>query len=122
MMKRILLMVAIAGLMSLGVRADDMKKDEMKKDSMKAMKKEASVKGWVSDSACAAHGIKNCNDRQHVADGAKLVVVVDKTNAVYTVENPDAVADHQGHRVQITGQIDDQAKTITVNKVAMLGK
>ncbi len=37
------------------------------------MAKTTTLKGWVSDSQCAAHGDKKCSNKQHVANGAKRV-------------------------------------------------
>ncbi len=34
--------------------------------------KTTTLKGWVSDSECAAKGDKKCSNKQHVANGAKL--------------------------------------------------
>lgn len=54
-----------------------------------------------------------------MAEGAKLVVVA-KKGQIYTVTNPDAVAEHQGHHVKVNGELDESAKTIRVAKVEML--
>jgi len=44
------------------------------------------------------------------------VVVTDKGGEIYTVTNPDTVADHQGHHVKVDGELDESAKIITVAK------
>ena len=96
-------------------------KDKMDQKMDHSMGKKVTVSGWISDSECAAHGIRNCPKKEHVANGAKLVIVTDK-RGVFTVTNPDAVADHQGEHVKVKGELDESAKTITVAAVSMLGK
>jgi len=80
-----------------------------------------SVTGWVIDSKCAANakmrGNADCA-KKCVADGAKLVVVAEKDDHVYTVDNQDAVADHAGHYVTISGKIDGD--NLHVDTVTML--
>jgi hypothetical protein len=82
--------------------------------------KPTTLKGWVSDSECAAKGDKKCSNKQHVANGAKLVIVTDGDNKIWTVSNPATVADHQGHYVQVKATTDPQKSTITVQEVKML--
>lgn len=78
------------------------------------------LKGWVSDSECAAKGDKKCSNKDHVAKGAKLVIVTDGDNKVWTVTNPSTVADHQGHYIQVKATTDPEKSTITVQEVKML--
>ncbi len=79
--------------------------------------KATTLKGWVSDSECAAHGDKKCSNKQHVANGAKLVIVTDGDNKIWTVSNPSTVADHQGHYIQVKGTTDPEKSSITVQEV-----
>jgi hypothetical protein len=79
------------------------------------------VNGWVSDSKCGVKGanadhakcIKKC-----IKDGAKPVIVTDADQKVLTVDNPDALKDHLGHHVAVTGRIDGDK--IHVDSVKML--
>jgi pentapeptide MXKDX repeat protein len=99
---------------------DDMSKDKMSHDKMaddKMMKPQV-FKGWVSDSECAAHGNKKCDNKEHIAQGAKLVLVSDADNKVYTIANPDSLAAHQGHHVQVKASADNGS--LTVKDVKML--
>ena len=79
------------------------------------------VNGWISDSKC---GVKGANagaeacTKKCIAAGAKPVVVTDKDQKVLTVDNPDALKDHYGHHVAVTGHI--KGDTIHVDSVAML--
>jgi hypothetical protein len=82
--------------------------------------KPVTVKGWLSDSDCAAHGDKKCSNREHIAHGAKLVLVTDGDNKIWTITNPDKLASHQGHYVRVTGTTNPSASTITVDKFSPL--
>jgi hypothetical protein len=79
------------------------------------------VNGWVSDSKC---GVKGANagaeacTKKCIAAGASPVVVTDKDQKVLTVENPDALKDHYGHHVAVTGHVDGDK--IHVDSVKML--
>lgn len=99
---------------------DDMSKDKMAQDKMAKDKvmKPAVFKGWVSDSECAAEGNKKCDNKEHVAKGAKLVLVSDADSKVYTIANPDSLAAHQGHHVQVKASADNGS--LTVQTVKML--
>lgn len=84
-------------------------------DTSKAL----NVKGWVSDSMCAAKGDKKCANPDHLKQGAKLVLVTDGDNKVWTIQNPEMLASHQGHYVQVQGTASDKS-SLTVKKVTML--
>ncbi|MGB9236923.1 MAG: hypothetical protein WCC04_21135 [Terriglobales bacterium] len=79
------------------------------------------VNGWVSDSKC---GVKGANAKAEectkkcIAAGASPVVVTDADQKVLTVDNPDALKEHYGHHVAVTGHIDGDK--IHVDSVKML--
>jgi hypothetical protein len=81
----------------------------------------STVNGYVSDSMCGAKGAaagheactKKCLDK-----GAKMVVVTDADKTILTVENPDALAGHEGHHVAITGHVNGDS--IHIDGVKML--
>ncbi len=79
------------------------------------------VNGWVSDSKC---GVKGANadaeacTKKCIAAGAKPVVVTDNDQKVLNVENPDALKDHYGHHVAVTGHV--SGDKIHVESVKML--
>jgi len=79
------------------------------------------VNGWISDSKCGAKGAnakaEECT-KKCIAEGASPVVVTDKDQKVLTVDNPDAVKDHLGHHVAVTGHIDGDK--MHVDSVKML--
>jgi len=79
------------------------------------------VNGWISDSKC---GVKGANAKAEectkkcIKEGASPVVVTDADQKVLMVENPDALKDHYGHHVAVTGHIDGDK--IHVDSVKML--
>ena len=79
------------------------------------------VNGWVSDSKC---GVKGANadhagcTKKCIKGGASPVIVTDSDQKVLTVDNPEALKDHYGHHVAVTGQID--GNKIHVDSVNML--
>ena len=84
--------------------------------------KAVTVKGWVSDTECAAHGDKKCANEDHIKMGSKLALVTDGDNKIWTVENPDKLADHQGHYVQVKGVANAEAATIRVETASLLAE
>ena len=79
------------------------------------------VNGWIADSKC---GVKGANagaeacTKKCIAAGASPVVVTDTDQKVLTVENPDALKEHYGHHVAVTGHVDGDK--IHVESVKML--
>jgi hypothetical protein len=79
------------------------------------------VNGWISESKCgvkgANAGAEECT-KKCIAAGASPVVVTDQDQKILTVENPDALKEHYGHHVAVTGHIDGDK--IHVESVKML--
>ena len=79
------------------------------------------VNGWVSNSKC---GAKDANakgaacTKKCIAAGASPVVVTDEDQKVLAVDNPEALKEHYGHHVAVTGHIDGDK--IHVDTVGML--
>jgi hypothetical protein len=79
------------------------------------------VNGWVSNSKC---GAKDANAKgaacteKCIAAGASPVVVTDEDQKVLAVDNPEALKEHYGHHVAVTGRIDGDK--IHVDSVKML--
>jgi hypothetical protein len=69
----------------------------------------STVNGWVSDSKCGAKGANagaaDCT-KKCIKEGASVVVVTDGDQKVLTVENPDALKEHIGHHIAVTGHVD----------------
>ncbi len=77
------------------------------------------VKGYVTDSKCGAKGKTNAEcAKKCLEKGAKVVVVTDGNDKILTVDNPDAVTDHVGHHVAVTGEV--TGDSIHVDSVKML--
>jgi hypothetical protein len=85
------------------------------------MGKSTTVNGWVSDSKCGAKGANAdaaaCT-KKCLAAGSKMVIVLDKDQSVLTVSNPDAVQEHVGHHVAVTGEVN--GTSIHVDSASML--
>jgi hypothetical protein len=79
------------------------------------------ISGWVSDDKCGAKGAnasaaactKKCEE-----GGAKLVVVADKGEKIYQVDNQASLKGHEGHHVRVTAS--DNNGTLHVDNVEML--
>jgi hypothetical protein len=85
------------------------------------MGKAQTVNGWVSDSKCtvkgANAGAEKCT-KECLEKGAKMVVVTDGDQKVLTVSNPEALKDHIGHHIAVTGHI--EGDSIHVESAKML--
>ena len=79
------------------------------------------VNGWISDSKCGAKGANagaEACTKKCIGAGAAPVVVSDKDQSVLSVENPDALKEHYGHHVAVTGHV--TGDKIHVESVKML--
>lgn len=126
----ILVLTLAAGLPQIIAAQQSSPDNSMKHDAMSqdmshdqmshTMGKPQTIKGWVTDSECAAEGNKKCDNKEHVTKGAKLVIVSDSDKKVWTVSNPASLADHQGHHVQVKATADVEKSTVDVQEVKML--
>lgn len=76
-----------------------------------------SLKGFVSDSMCAAKGKANspdCAAKCIKGGSAPVLVVGDK---VYKVSNPETLVPHAGHNVTVEGTV--KGDSVTVDSVKM---
>ena len=85
--------------------------------------KETSIKGWVTDTMCGAKGMSN----EHAAcakkcagGGAKIALVTEKGDKVYTIDNADALAGHEGHHIEVKGEITGDSLHVVKDSVKML--
>jgi hypothetical protein len=77
------------------------------------------VNGYVTDSQCGAKGKTSAEcAKKCLEKGAKVVVVTDGDDKVLMVDNPDALAGHEGHHVAVTGKVNGDS--IHVDSVKML--
>ena len=71
-----------------------------------AAPKDSSWDGWISDSKCGVKGANAAHAqcaKKCVAGGEKPVLVTDKDQKVVAIENPAAVAGHEGQHVKVSG-------------------
>jgi hypothetical protein len=86
-----------------------------------AADKSATVDGYVSDSMCGAKGANASHAAcmtKCMGKGAKAVIVTDGDQKIVNVDNPDALAGHEGHHVAVTGPM--TGDSIHVDSVKML--
>jgi hypothetical protein len=85
--------------------------------------KATSMNGWVSDTMCgakhAAPGGEACV-KKCIAHGSKMAFVSDADKSVWEVDNPDALAGHEGHHVTIAAHVDKDKKSVHVESVSMM--
>jgi len=88
-----------------------------------ASDKATNINGWVSETGCAAKHtadggadcIKKC-----ISKGAKMAFVSDADKSVWGVDNPEALAGHEGHHVTISATVDKEKKSVHVASVTMI--
>jgi hypothetical protein len=110
-MKR-LLMLAIAGLFSLGLMAqststaaqsdNNAAKTDNKEAKTAAKGKDMSLTGWVKE------------------EGGKTTFVNDKDKQSWEISNPDAVKGHEGHHVKVKAKLDEANHSLTVDSLKMM--
>ena len=79
--------------------------------------------GIITETKCgAAHKAGSEKDigciKSCVKSGAgKLALLAG--DKLYTITNPDKATGHEGHTVKVTGKTDEEAKTVTIDALAM---
>ena len=85
--------------------------------------------GWFSDKQCArvtpdeaprpsgTACVKKC-----LADGSPAVFISEQAKAVYEVRDYPSVADSVGYYVEITGKVNEKAKTVSLTSVKRLSE
>lgn len=81
-----------------------------------AESKAVKATGWVSDSMYAAKGDRKCSNRDHLKQGAKLVIVADQDSKIWTVQNAAKVEPFQGQYIRFRAVATDQ-NTLDVKSV-----
>ena len=88
------------------------------------------IRGWLSDEGCAggrAHdgeytGTNPDCAKRCVHDGKKIVLVDPEGKRLLAIANQDAAVERVGDYVEISGEVDDQAKTLRVDSMKLLEK
>jgi len=81
------------------------------------------VSGWVSDIKCGAKGTSEKHAdcaKKCMAAGAKMALVTDSDKKVLTIENPDALAGHEGHHVSVKGAVSGDSIKVDQGSVKMI--
>jgi hypothetical protein len=85
--------------------------------------------GWFSDKQCARvtpgeaprpNGtacVKKC-----LAEGSPAVFISEQAKAVYEVRDYPSAAEFVGYRVEMTGKVDEKAKTVSITSVKRLSE
>ncbi|MGA7220035.1 MAG: hypothetical protein WBX38_17095 [Candidatus Sulfotelmatobacter sp.] len=108
MRKILMLCLAICFLFALTALASDMGKS-------------TTVNGWVTDAKCGAKMASASGAacaQKCVKAGEKMVIVTDGDQKVLMVDNQDALKDHVGHHVTVTGT--ENGDSIHVSSVKMM--
>jgi hypothetical protein len=100
--------------------------------SLSAQQKNASRAGWISDEGCAARHTKaggaDCVQKCWRGGASvghpewkpqRAVFVADDDQAIWIVENPEAVKNFPAVHVVVAGQFDSTKKTIHVEKITL---
>lgn len=84
--------------------------------------------GWFSDEACAAPRVASGNigptnpecSRRYIEKGKPAVFISQEQKRLLRVRSYGAAKDDLGYRVEVTGTIDESAKTISAQTVKRL--
>ena len=87
------------------------------------------INGWFSDKDCAAAKLNNeevtpngtACVKKCLDQGAAPVFVDPKARAMYDVNDHASVKDDVGYYLELTGVVDEKAKTISVRSMKRLG-
>ena len=88
------------------------------------------VRGWLSDEACASGRAKggtytgtnpDCA-KKCVREGKRIVLVDPDHKRLLTVLNGDAATERIGDYVEISGDLDEQARTLHIDSLKLLEK
>lgn len=88
------------------------------------------IRGWLSDEGCAGgraqDGVYTGTNpdcaKKCVRDGKRIVLVDPQGKRLLVIANQDAATERVGDYVEISGEVDDQAKTLRVDSLKLLEK
>jgi hypothetical protein len=86
--------------------------------------------GWFSDKGCAAAKVKSGNIspngtacvKKCLDDGAAPVFISEQAKDIYDVKDHPRLADDVGYHIELTGVVDEKAKTVSVRSVKRLSE
>lgn len=84
--------------------------------------------GWFSDEKCAraransgTYTATNADcARRCIEGGAAVVFIAEQEKVLYMVKNYPTAKDDLGYQIEVTGTLDDQTQTLTVQSVKRL--
>lgn len=88
------------------------------------------LRGWLSDEGCAGGrasgglytGTNPDCAKRCVREGKKIVLVDPEHKRLLTIENPDAAVARVGDYVEISGDLNERAKTLRIDSLKLLEK
>src|SRR2546426_943372 len=88
------------------------------------------IRGWLSDEQCARGranggvytGTNPDCAKQCVAKGAKIVLVVPDQERLLNIANQAAAKSHIGDYVEVTGDVDQETKSLHIDSLKMLAE
>ena len=82
------------------------------------------IAGYISDSKCAAkHSTASPDDacvKGCIKGGASPVLVDDAKGDVWTIDNPDAVKNDYGRRVNVVAKVNEANKSVHISKASLV--
>lgn len=120
-MKRFRLFVSLTALLGCAALSQTLAQQIAKKTELR---------GWLSDEGCAGGrasgglytGTNPDCAKRCVREGKKIVLVDPDHKRLLTVENPDAATERVGDYVEISGDLNEQAKTLRIDSLKLLEK
>lgn len=120
-MKRFRFLVPLAALLGWACLSQTLARPNTEKTELR---------GWLSDEGCAggraSSGLYTGTNpdcaKRCVREGKKTVLVDQDHKRLLTIENPDAAAERVGDYVEITGDLNAQAKTLRIDSLKLLEK
>jgi len=76
------------------------------------------INGWISDAMCGAkHAGTGAECVKKCIAGGEKPVFVDQGKNVWTIDNPETVANFYGDKVVVTATTDDTAKSVHIDAI-----
>ena len=120
-MKRFRFLVSLAALLGWACLSQTLAQQNTEKTELR---------GWLSDEGCAGGrasgglytGTNPDCAKRCVREGKKTVLVDPDHKRLLTIENPGAATERVGDYVEITGDLNAQAKTLRIDSLKLLEK
>ena len=98
--------------------------------SLSAGGSKSTVRGWLSDEGCAGErassgtytGTNPDCAKRCVHNGKKIVLIDPEHKRLLTISNQDAAKEQVGDYVEISGELDEQARSLRIDSLKLLEK